>query len=121
MIPCISQGQPRSSARVNSTGTSTINLVATLTFEEARRCVIGKVSEARRRPATEQVSLGDALGRVLAEALQADRDYPPAARSVRDGFAIRAADVPGDLAIRGEVRAGEVFEGQVEPKQAVEI
>lgn len=95
--------------------------MATLTFDEARACVIAKVSEARQPPAIEEVSLQNALGRVLAEPLQADRDYPPVPRSVRDGFAVRCADVPGELALLGEVRAGEVFEGQVEAGQAVEI
>jgi molybdopterin molybdotransferase len=99
----------------------TISLVATLTFDQARTCVITKVSAARQRTAIEEVTLLDAAGRVLAEALLADRDYPPAARSVRDGFAFQCADVPGELTIVGEVRAGEVFEGEVEPGQAVEI
>ena len=39
----------------------------------------------------------NACGRVLAEGIAADRDYPPFDRSTRDGFAVRAADaaVPG--------------------------
>jgi molybdopterin molybdotransferase len=40
---------------------------------------------------------------------------------VRDGFAIRAAEAPGEFEIIGEVRAGERFEGTVEWRQAVEI
>ena len=60
-------------------------------------------------------------GRVLAEDIPADRDYPPFNRSVRDGFAVRSADIPGRVRIIGEVRAGERFPGSVEPGQAVEI
>src|SRR5215213_4354926 len=41
---------------------------------------------------TEKVSLDDALGRVLAEKIIADRDYPPFNRSAMDGYAIRAED-----------------------------
>jgi molybdopterin molybdotransferase len=67
------------------------------------------------------VSLHDVVGRVLAEAVAADRDTPALSRSVRDGFAVRAADVPGSLEVIGEVRAGESFTGQVGPGQAVEI
>ncbi|HUJ49727.1 MAG TPA: gephyrin-like molybdotransferase Glp [Bryobacteraceae bacterium] len=95
--------------------------MATLTFEQARACVLAKVRDACPRPATEEVSLFDAAGRVLAEQIAADRDFPPLARSVRDGFAVRAADVPGELAVIGEVRAGEAFSADLQPGQAVEI
>ncbi len=40
---------------------------------------------------------------------------------MRDGYAVRAADLPGELAVIGEVRAGERFAGVVGPGQAVEI
>jgi len=96
-------------------------LVATLTFEQARACVLAKVSESKVRPHTESVSLSEAAGRVLAEPIAADRDYPPVARSVRDGFAVRAADVPGELTVLGEVRAGDTFDAEVGHGQAVEI
>ena len=61
------------------------------------------------------------MGRVLAENVLADRDYPPLARSVRDGFAVRAADFPGTVRVIGEVRAGDRFKGSVRPGEAVEI
>src|SRR5687768_5984419 len=41
---------------------------------------------------TEKVSLDDALGRVLAEKIIADRDYPPFNRSAMDGYAIQSED-----------------------------
>ena len=96
-------------------------MVATLTFEQARQCVVSKVTETRVSPRTEQVSLSEAAGRVLAEPISADRDYPTVSRSARDGFAVRAADLPGEFVIIGEVRAGESFAGEVQPGQAVEI
>lgn len=89
-----------------------------LTFEQARACVL---REARPRCACESVPVLDSAGRVLAEEIRADRDYPPFPRSARDGFAVRAADVPGELQVLGEVRAGEVFPGTVNPGQTVEI
>lgn len=70
---------------------------------------------------TETVALAEAAGRVLAEKITADRDYPPFPRSARDGFALRAADLPGELRLIGEVRAGEAFTGPVAAGQAVEI
>jgi molybdopterin molybdotransferase len=51
----------------------------------------------------------------------ADRDYPPFDRSMRDGFALRAAEIPGSLRVVGEVRAGTAFDGVVGPGEAVEI
>ena len=72
-------------------------------------------------PATETVPLLEADGRVIAECVAADRDYPPFDRSARDGFAVRAADLPGELRIAGEVRAGETFGGRMSAGQAVEI
>jgi len=83
--------------------------------------VVFRVGEGRAAPAIEQVPLREAAGRVLAEAAVADRDYPPLSRSVRDGFAVHAADLPGEFNIIGEVRAGDIFNGEVEPGQAVEI
>ncbi len=92
-----------------------------MSFAEARECVLRTVREARSGPETESVELGAAAGRVLAEDIRADRDVPAAARSVRDGFAVRAIDLPGELEIAGEVRAGGRFTGVVGPGQAVEI
>ncbi len=95
--------------------------VAALTFGEARETVLRRVCEGRKLPAVEEIALEAAAGRVLAEDIAADRDSPAVARSVRDGYAVRAIDVPGELAVIGEVRAGERFAGEVGPGQAVEI
>jgi molybdopterin molybdotransferase len=43
--------------------------------------------------AAETVDLLAGLGRVLAEGIVADRDFPPFARATRDGYAVRAADL----------------------------
>ena len=58
---------------------------------------------------------------MLAADAAADRDSPALARSVRDGYAVRAIDLPGQLEIIGEVRAGERFAGELAAGQAVEI
>jgi molybdopterin molybdotransferase len=92
-----------------------------LTFTQARETVVAAVRAARPAPATEEAGLEAAAGRVLAEDVAADRDVPATARSVRDGYAVRAIDLPGELEIMGEVRAGEWFAGVVGPGQAVEI
>ena len=101
--------------------TGTIAFVASVTFDQARATVITQVSEAKSAPAAEEVALLEAAGRVLGEAVSADRDYPPVARSVRDGFAVRSVNLPGELRVIGEVRAGESFAGEVGSGEAVEI
>lgn len=92
-----------------------------LTFLDARESVLRHVRAARTLPPVESVSLDDVMGRVLAEPVTADRDTPALSRSVRDGFAVRATDVPGALEVIGEVRAGEEFGGEIGPGEAVEI
>ncbi|MGH9594172.1 MAG: gephyrin-like molybdotransferase Glp, partial [Bryobacteraceae bacterium] len=92
-----------------------------LTFEQARASVLQEVSSRRVLPAAEEVAALEASGRVLAAEIAADRDYPPFARSARDGFAIRCSDIPGELRVIGEVRAGTVFSGAVGAGEAVEI
>lgn len=95
--------------------------MATLDFVEARECVLREVRAASRVPDVERVLLLDAADRVLAADVTADRDYPPVARSVRDGFAVRSVDTLRDLRVIGEVRAGESYEGEVGPGEALEI
>jgi len=90
----------------------------TLSFEAARECVLREVAALG---STQQVELLDAAGRVLAESIYADRDYPPFPRSARDGFAVRSVDLPATLRVIGEVRAGTVFRGSVGTGEAVEI
>ena len=79
-----------------------------LTFEEARLAVENRAS--RLSPAeTETTDLLRAAGRVLAEPIAADRDIPPFPRSMRDGYAVRAADLatlPASLKVIGEIKAG---------------
>ena len=72
----------------------------------------------------EQISLANALGRVLAEDVRARRTQPPAAVSAMDGYAVRAADVarvPVTLECVGEAPAGGAFAATLGPGQAVRI
>jgi molybdopterin molybdotransferase len=101
-----------------------------LSYEAARAKVI-EIVHARSsasRPATETVEFADdpsrALGRILAEEVIADRNYPPFDRSTRDGFAMRAADAARPrtkLRLIGESSAGHAFSGQMEADACVQI
>jgi molybdopterin molybdotransferase len=83
-----------------------------VSFDEALEMVLGHAVDLAG-PATEQVSLLACAGRVLADAVRADRDQPPFDRSTRDGFAVRASEF-GAVALRvaGQVRAGEQWQGE---------
>jgi gephyrin len=51
-----------------------------------------------------------ALGRILARAVHAGKPLPPFPASVKDGYAVIAADGPGVYPVVGEVTAGRVAE-----------
>jgi len=72
----------------------------------------------------EQVSIADAVGRVLAEDVAARRTQPPFAVSAMDGYAVRAADVeqvPINLRIIAEIPAGAGFSGILDQGEAARI
>jgi molybdenum cofactor synthesis domain-containing protein len=71
--------------------------------------------------APERIRLDDAYGRVLAETILADADYPSAPRSAMDGFAITADHAPGTFAIVGEIAMGRPWGRSLIPGQAVRI
>jgi molybdopterin molybdotransferase len=80
-----------------------------VSFEEARH-LVEQHSADMCSGEVETVDLLAGLGRVLAEGILADRDFPPFARATRDGYAVRAADlaeVPARLEVVGEVKAGD--------------
>jgi molybdopterin molybdotransferase len=80
-----------------------------VSFEEARHMVERHAAGVGPGDA-ETVDLLAGLGRVLAEGIVADRDFPPFDRATRDGYAVRAADlaeVPARLEVVGEAKAGD--------------
>lgn len=73
------------------------------------------------RTEAEDVPVASAAGRRLAEAVRARADLPSEDCSAMDGYAVRAADTPGALAVVGEGAAGEPYGGAVGPGEAVWI
>ncbi|HET7207346.1 MAG TPA: gephyrin-like molybdotransferase Glp [Terriglobales bacterium] len=95
-----------------------------LSFEDARRVV--EEHGAKLHPAgAEESDLLSSIGRVLAEPVHADRDFPPFNRAARDGYAVRSADlasIPQKLNVIGEIKAGAAeVPGPVTSGQAVAI
>ena len=94
-----------------------------LPFEQAYEFV-QRYCQNLKPAATETVALLQSSGRVLAEPVFADRDFPPFPRATRDGFAVRAADVtsvPANLRVVGQVKAGSSYPRLLSTGEAVEI
>ncbi len=95
-----------------------------LSYDEAAAVVRDHAEQVRGQPRpVERVALFAAAERVLAGAVKGDRDQPPFARAMRDGFACRAVDLQaGWLRVRGQLRAGEAWAGgAIGPGEAVEV
>ena len=76
----------------------------------------------------ERVALIEALDRVLAEPVVAERDVPPWPNSSMDGYALRAADTggadparPARLTLAGQVAAGRLAERPLRPGETFRI
>ena len=90
-----------------------------LLYEEALAEVLEAAASAQSGAglgtgSASQLPLLAAGCRVLAESILAERDQPPFARSTRDGYAVRSADLASDqagLTVVGLVRAGERWAG----------
>jgi molybdopterin molybdotransferase len=82
------------------------------------------VGDAARPLGRECVPVGEAHRRILAEAVIARVDSPPADVSAMDGYAVREEDLlllPARLRVVGESFAGAGFEGIAEPGCSVRI
>ena len=95
-----------------------------ISVEEARERILAVVE---RLPAV-SMPLADALGHVLAEDVTSPLTIPPLDNTAMDGYAVRAADTDGaspdspvTLRVIGEVAAGYIYEGAVEPGTAVRV
>ena len=90
---------------------------ALLTVAEALARVLARVEPL---PA-ERVELASASGRILAEAAVSPIDLPPFRSSAMDGYAVRAADLPGTLRVVDQAAAGRPATSELGPCEAIEI
>jgi molybdopterin molybdotransferase len=103
-----------------------VQFAGILSFDDAYEAVreyCGRILKTEDRP-SEEVLLLQSAGRILAEPIKADRDFPPFPRATRDGFAVRADDLARGLMLLrvvGQVRAGDSYDLPVASGEAVEI
>jgi gephyrin len=73
------------------------------------------VLKQAQRLAPQRVKLADSLGLILADPVAANDPLPPFPASTKDGFAVVAADGPGDYLVVGEATAGRLADFAVSP------
>ncbi|MHB8574353.1 MAG: molybdopterin molybdotransferase MoeA [Dehalococcoidia bacterium] len=95
-----------------------------ISVEEA----LDRILAYAHRLQTEERPILDALGQVLAEEIVAPFSIPPLDNTAMDGYAVIAADTAGAtddapvaLRVVGQLAAGYVYDGRVEPGTAVRI
>src|SRR5579862_9297214 len=88
-----------------------------ITIEQARGRVLAAVDPLD----SEVVSIADAVGRILAEAVIAAGDVPPFSSSAMDGYAVEAGPGGRELRVVAESRAGAPAEGRLQAGQAIRI
>jgi molybdopterin molybdotransferase len=98
-------------------------LLQMLSYQQARELVVATVKRLGGVVETESVPLREALRRVLAHDLVSDRDYPPFDRSIRDGYAVRAADTHPNAQLNcvGELKAGDTPSISVSAGSCIQI
>lgn len=102
-----------------------MNDIIRCSLEEAMELVKDNITPDCDR---EEVSILDALGKVLAEDIKAPHSQPPFARSPLDGYALQASDTKGAnkehpkvLTVVDEVLAGQCIKTTVKGGEAVRI
>ena len=88
-----------------------------LTIEDA----LARIVERAPPLPVERLAVADAAGRVLREPALATVDLPPFPSSAMDGFALRAADAPGELPVPFRVAAGSAPPGPLPAGSAAGI
>ena len=73
------------------------------------------------KPEPENVSLDQALGRILLEPVKARLTQPPFDASAMDGYAIRDIDIERPLTVIGEASAGRAWSGTSSEGTAIRI
>ena len=93
--------------------------------EKALETILSTVKPIER---TERIMIEEAVGRVLAEDVKAERDVPPFDRSAMDGYAVKAEDTfkasqfnPVKLKVVDVLQVGESTDKPIETGQCIRI
>ncbi|MGB0523138.1 MAG: molybdopterin molybdotransferase MoeA [Flammeovirgaceae bacterium] len=90
-----------------------------LPFEEALQLV----KQASQPLATESIAIHDAFGRILAQDIVADRNYPPFNRAAMDGYALKIEDAQDGITLNviGELHAGHTTDAVIRQGECLKI
>lgn len=91
-----------------------------ITFPEASRLILSQA----RSFGTEKISLEEADGRILAEDIRADRNYPPFNRAMMDGYAFMLTDWENGIRnfnITETIFAGQASKSSLNPGSCYKI
>jgi molybdopterin molybdotransferase len=88
-----------------------------ISLDEARALIVSRIHALP----PERVALAEARGRMLRESVAAPEDMPAFDRSAFDGYALRAADLPGRLRVVAEIAAGAVPTQKIQAGEGVRI
>ena len=91
-----------------------------LTTAEANNAIADSIADL----GVEEVALGDACGRILRQAVIAERDQPPFDRVTMDGIAVDHASLSGgarQFGIKGTQQAGDPVQTLQDPGSCIEI
>jgi molybdopterin molybdotransferase len=91
-----------------------------ISYQEAQKII----KENARSFGDETLGLADAYGRVLAENILADRDYPPFNRAMMDGYALRLEELQlgrRQFRVAETIFAGASAAGPLRPGEAYKI
>lgn len=89
-----------------------------ISYEEAYKKVISSTGFELK---IEEVSIFDAVGRILAENAVADIEMPPFNKSAMDGYACRLEDIANELLLLEVISAGKVPTKKIEKNQCSKI
>jgi len=91
-----------------------------LKFTEAQKLI----ADQSRSFGVEKIALGDADGRILAEDIYADRNYPPFNRAAMDGYAINTGDWENgirEFGVQQVIYAGEAAKEELKAATCYKI
>lgn len=86
-------------------------------FEKAKHIVLDSAGLMD----TEKIHIHQSAGRILAEEVKSDMDFPPFDKAAMDGFAIKESDINEELKITDIIAAGQIPQKKLHKGEAIKI